>query len=903
LGGGRIAPIVNPFKQTRLVVEMLEDRVVPTSPPIGGTQTVASPIVGFQTAALTPTVYMGDLVAVSTVALSGTPSGEVTVNYATSDGTAAAGTDYAPESGTLTFEPGQASQTIEIPILGAIGDPNNTFDVTLSNPSGAVLGTPSTQTITFSVANPVSLANPGNQSNYDGDTVSLATTSSDAIGNSLTYSDVVSGVDTLPPGLSIDPNSGVISGTIATNADANGPYAVTITATDSAAGVSATQTFDWPVSPVNVILADPSSHVSFDGDSVSFAVNSFDPAGNALSYSATGLPTGLSIDSSTGVISGTISTGADSSSPYQATITATDSAASASTSENISWAVLANSVTVTAPNGQLNAAGDTVDLPVVASNPAGHALTFTASGLPDGLAIDSQSGAISGTVADDAISSTPYSVTVTASDGATGVDGSATFAWSVDQFVLLSSGTQTNFLGDTVDLPLQVSGTASGAAFTAQNLPDGLTINSTTGVISGTVAADAAAGSPYSVVVSVSAGGATASQTLSWNVNAVVISTPRSPANATGDSVSLTINATAAYGDPVAFSATGLPDGLSINASTGLISGTVAADAATTTSVAYTVTVAATDSVSGASAQSTFEWDVFPAPATVTVQYFPLGLALVVSQGQDPRITGTTTREFDGPLINGRPSQFRWLRNQGDTAWSLQVSARLSAAQGYQWYSVRVGTPPAGAWAAQGYPQGWGWVGGHESLGGVSGPLVLYVPDARPFNAPPPIPQQQPAQPPAFRPIPNNQAQAYAARRVERLYFTLLPAASDVLAGATATFIESQTQATGRTLIASITLMAEMLGDLSTELNALNNSAITNLIHALTARSTQIQDLADEVAQQARLVRNPPMGSDPATLRRTLTRLETELRQLRETQASGTATLRSSLQAIINGGN
>ncbi len=149
---------------------------------------VAGATVGFSTSALTPTVYVGNLVAVSTVALSGKPSGEVTVDYATSDGTAAAGTDYGTETGTLTFKPGQTSQTIDIPILGAVGDPNNTFNVTLSNQSGAAIGI-STQTISFTVANPVTLANPGSQSNYDGDTVSIATSASDALGNSLTYSD------------------------------------------------------------------------------------------------------------------------------------------------------------------------------------------------------------------------------------------------------------------------------------------------------------------------------------------------------------------------------------------------------------------------------------------------------------------------------------------------------------------------------------------------------------------------------------------------------------------------------------------------------------------------------------------------------------------------------------------
>ena len=40
----------------------------------------------------------------------------VTVDYATADGTATAGDDYTATSGTLTFDPGETSQTIAVPI-------------------------------------------------------------------------------------------------------------------------------------------------------------------------------------------------------------------------------------------------------------------------------------------------------------------------------------------------------------------------------------------------------------------------------------------------------------------------------------------------------------------------------------------------------------------------------------------------------------------------------------------------------------------------------------------------------------------------------------------------------------------------------------------------------------------
>jgi uncharacterized delta-60 repeat protein len=73
--------------------------------------------------------------------------GTVMVNYATSDGTAVAGTDYTATSGTLTFSPTDTSQTITIPVkddnLFTAG--NKTINLTLSNPTGtATLGTQST---------------------------------------------------------------------------------------------------------------------------------------------------------------------------------------------------------------------------------------------------------------------------------------------------------------------------------------------------------------------------------------------------------------------------------------------------------------------------------------------------------------------------------------------------------------------------------------------------------------------------------------------------------------------------------------------------------------------------------------------------------------------------------------
>ena len=83
------------------------------------------------------------------VTLSRAASGTLTVNYATSDGTATAGTDYTAASGTLTFQTGESSQTIEVTVLDDAHDEGEeTLTLTLSNPlSGRVTHAEATGTI------------------------------------------------------------------------------------------------------------------------------------------------------------------------------------------------------------------------------------------------------------------------------------------------------------------------------------------------------------------------------------------------------------------------------------------------------------------------------------------------------------------------------------------------------------------------------------------------------------------------------------------------------------------------------------------------------------------------------------------------------------------------------------
>ena len=63
---------------------------------------------------------------------------DVTVDYATSNGTATAGEDYVAQSGDLTFAAGETTKTVEVEVLDDVHDEGTeTMTLTLSNPSGA----------------------------------------------------------------------------------------------------------------------------------------------------------------------------------------------------------------------------------------------------------------------------------------------------------------------------------------------------------------------------------------------------------------------------------------------------------------------------------------------------------------------------------------------------------------------------------------------------------------------------------------------------------------------------------------------------------------------------------------------------------------------------------------------
>jgi hypothetical protein len=116
--------------------------------------------------------------ATITVTRTGDTSGSSSVDYKTIDDpapvrcdvinhTAYARCDYATTLDTLTFAPGETSKTFAIPIIDdSYAEGDETFQIALSNPVGASLGSPTTATVTINdndVANgpnPILLTNP-----------------------------------------------------------------------------------------------------------------------------------------------------------------------------------------------------------------------------------------------------------------------------------------------------------------------------------------------------------------------------------------------------------------------------------------------------------------------------------------------------------------------------------------------------------------------------------------------------------------------------------------------------------------------------------------------------------------------------------------------------------------------
>jgi Tol biopolymer transport system component len=103
----------------------------------------------------------GSISATITVARSGDTSGATTVDFASSDGTASQRRDYEVASGTLSFAAGETSKTFKVLIVDDVFiEGSETLNLTLSNPTGAVLDSPATATATINDNDTVNSTSP-----------------------------------------------------------------------------------------------------------------------------------------------------------------------------------------------------------------------------------------------------------------------------------------------------------------------------------------------------------------------------------------------------------------------------------------------------------------------------------------------------------------------------------------------------------------------------------------------------------------------------------------------------------------------------------------------------------------------------------------------------------------------
>ena len=276
------------------------------------------------------------------------------------------------------------------------------------------------------------------QSNLDGDmpSVDVSGPFSDIDGDPLTFAAIG-----LPEGLSIDSETGFITGTLPPGASADGPYSVTVTATDPD-GAAVSAEFIWTVENIAPVVTAELPNVSFNDASdvsLSTAASFADPDGDELTFTATDLPEGLSIDPETGLISGTIDHSASQSGPYEVTVTATD-AQGESTTTTFTLAVenVAPIIDIgEGPNGGNVSPGvggnavmelsvglgepTTIDIGSLTSDPDGDdVLTFGVDGeLPPGLTLDPGTGLITGRPS--LPSAEPFEFNIVVNDGEGGL--------------------------------------------------------------------------------------------------------------------------------------------------------------------------------------------------------------------------------------------------------------------------------------------------------------------------------------------------------------------------------------------------------------------------------------------------------------------------------------------------
>lgn len=388
------------------------------------------------------------------------------------------------------------------------------------------------------------------------------------------------GASGLPPGVSVNTASGLVSGT----PSAAGTFNATVTATN------VTGTGSQPVT-ITIGLAapaitSPGTASGTGGQPFSYQITA---SNLPSSYGASGLPAGLTVDTASGLISGTPTV----TGTFNATISAANSAGSGS--QGLAITIALATPVITSPASASATTGQPFSYQITASNlPA----SFGASGLPAGLSVNTSTGLISGTPT----ASGAFNATITATNAAG--TGSQPLVISVAAGVPVITSAATAAGVVTQAFSYQITATNFPTSFGATGLPAGLSVNTGTGLISGT---PTAAGT-FNVTVSATNGVGTGTQLVVLTITLLppVITSAPSANGFVGTPFSYQITASNL---PTRFGASGLPPGLAVDTATGLISGTP------TTGGVFVATITATNASGTASAPLSIAIGNVPGPA------------------------------------------------------------------------------------------------------------------------------------------------------------------------------------------------------------------------------------------------------------------------------------------------